>query len=218
MKALTDWPPAARRRITGVFTDIDITPDALDTLAALKAAGFTIVTVTGPQCDGESLSPALGRSTPSWQKKWDVLLRFSAKIRHSPCIFCLVCYQNHIFTVLPLAAPMQRDSSAQQPEYCRAVPGATLAQDSPEAPDQHRYRSQPICALSGVQIADVAHSPSQQRAVHHGRFDPHKRLAERSRRARWRALGCQNPAGPRLGAGYGLMGICRRIDRRPIDV
>ena len=51
-----------------MFTDGEITPDALDAFAALKAAGFTIATVTGPQCDGESPSPAPGRSTPSWQK------------------------------------------------------------------------------------------------------------------------------------------------------
>ena len=55
MQTITDWPLAARRRITGLFTDIDdtlttdgaITPDALAALAALKAAGLTVIAITG---------------------------------------------------------------------------------------------------------------------------------------------------------------------------
>ena len=55
MQTITDWPLAARRRITGVFTDIDdtltikgvITPDALAALAALKAAGLAVIAITG---------------------------------------------------------------------------------------------------------------------------------------------------------------------------
>ncbi|MDB5744959.1 MAG: family phosphatase [Polaromonas sp.] len=55
MHPLTAWPPDARRRITGVFTDIDdtlttegaITPEALAALAALKAAGLRLIAITG---------------------------------------------------------------------------------------------------------------------------------------------------------------------------
>ncbi len=55
MKPLTDWPIAHRRQITGVFTDIDdtlttnsaITPDALQALHDLKAAGFAVIAITG---------------------------------------------------------------------------------------------------------------------------------------------------------------------------
>jgi len=55
VKALADWPLEERRRIIGVFTDIDdtlttdgaITPDALDALARLKAAGRHVVPITG---------------------------------------------------------------------------------------------------------------------------------------------------------------------------
>ncbi|WP_431276896.1 HAD family hydrolase [Variovorax ureilyticus] len=55
MRPLADWPLQARQRLVGVFTDIDdtlttegaITPDALDAMAALKAAGLHVVAVTG---------------------------------------------------------------------------------------------------------------------------------------------------------------------------
>jgi HAD superfamily hydrolase (TIGR01484 family) len=55
MLPLSSWPADARRAITGVFTDIDdtlttdgaITPDALHALAQLKAAGMTVIAITG---------------------------------------------------------------------------------------------------------------------------------------------------------------------------
>ena len=55
MKALADWPVEQRRNIIGVFTDIDdtltthgsITPDALQALADLKAAGLHVIPITG---------------------------------------------------------------------------------------------------------------------------------------------------------------------------
>ncbi|WP_313084432.1 HAD-IIB family hydrolase [Pulveribacter sp.] len=55
MLSLTQWPPEARSPIAGVFTDIDdtlttdgaITPDALQALADLKAAGLSVVAITG---------------------------------------------------------------------------------------------------------------------------------------------------------------------------
>lgn len=55
MQALNLWPLAARRDVVGVFTDIDdtlttegaITPDALQALADLKAAGLYVIPITG---------------------------------------------------------------------------------------------------------------------------------------------------------------------------
>ena len=55
MQALTLWPEAARRKVVGVFTDIDdtlttqgaITSDALQALADLKAAGLVVIPITG---------------------------------------------------------------------------------------------------------------------------------------------------------------------------
>lgn len=55
MLPLNQWPLADRRAITGVFTDIDdtltsegaITSDALQALHQLKAAGLTVIPITG---------------------------------------------------------------------------------------------------------------------------------------------------------------------------
>lgn len=55
MLPLSTWPLADRRNIIGVFTDIDdtlttqgvITPDALQALADLKAAGLHVIPITG---------------------------------------------------------------------------------------------------------------------------------------------------------------------------
>jgi HAD superfamily hydrolase (TIGR01484 family) len=55
MKSISEWPLEARRRIIGVFTDIDdtlttdgaITTAALQALHALKAAGLHVIAITG---------------------------------------------------------------------------------------------------------------------------------------------------------------------------
>lgn len=55
MLPLTDWPRSASRQLRGILTDIDdtltaagaITPDALQALADLKAAGLAVVAITG---------------------------------------------------------------------------------------------------------------------------------------------------------------------------
>ena len=55
MLSLSDWPLLDRRRLIGIFTDIDdtlttqgaITQDALQALGALKAAGLHVIPITG---------------------------------------------------------------------------------------------------------------------------------------------------------------------------
>jgi len=55
MKPLSSWPIFERQKIVGVFTDIDdtlttegaITPDALQALHQLKAAGLMVIPITG---------------------------------------------------------------------------------------------------------------------------------------------------------------------------
>jgi HAD superfamily hydrolase (TIGR01484 family) len=59
MKPLINWPLEERRKLVGVFTDIDdtlttdgaITPDALQALADLKAAGLHVIPITGRPID-----------------------------------------------------------------------------------------------------------------------------------------------------------------------
>ncbi|MFM7331144.1 MAG: HAD-IIB family hydrolase [Brachymonas sp.] len=55
MKPLNEWPLERRQQVIGVFTDIDdtlttegaITPDALQALHELKAAGYALIAITG---------------------------------------------------------------------------------------------------------------------------------------------------------------------------
>jgi hydroxymethylpyrimidine pyrophosphatase-like HAD family hydrolase len=55
MKPLAHWPQQERRQLVGVFTDIDdtlttagaITPDALQALGQLRAAGLLVIPITG---------------------------------------------------------------------------------------------------------------------------------------------------------------------------
>jgi len=55
MKPLGDWPLEERRQLTGIFTDIDdtltthgaVTPEAMQALRDLKAAGLVVIPITG---------------------------------------------------------------------------------------------------------------------------------------------------------------------------
>ena len=84
MRPLSEWSPADWGQITGVFTDIDdtlttdgaITPDALQALAALKAAGLHVIPITGRPIGWSEpfarvtrpLAWRPGRWMPSWRK------------------------------------------------------------------------------------------------------------------------------------------------------
>lgn len=76
MLPLSSWPLAQRQRIIGVFTDIDdtltthqaITPDAVQALADLKAAGLAVIPITGRPigwCEPHALGDA-ARGLPPW--------------------------------------------------------------------------------------------------------------------------------------------------------
>jgi len=76
MLPLSSWPLAQRRQIIGVFTDIDdtltthqaITPDALQALADIKAAGLAVIPITGRPvgwCAPHALGDA-ARGLPKW--------------------------------------------------------------------------------------------------------------------------------------------------------
>ncbi len=83
MQPLHDWSPG---RLVGVFTDIDdtlttggtITPDALQALADLKAAGLQVVPITGRP---------VGWSEPfvqSWPLDAIVAENGAVGLRHTP--------------------------------------------------------------------------------------------------------------------------------------
>ena len=127
LRRLSEWPLAARRRVTGVFTDIDdtlttngaITPQALYALGQLKAAGFPVVAITGRP---------VGWSLP-FAASWPV--------------DCIVAENGSVALVRQGAGVTRRylqDAATRQRNHARMlavaqrvlreVPGAQLAQDS----------------------------------------------------------------------------------------
>jgi len=137
MQALNQWPLEARRRVTGVLTDIDdtlttagaITPDALAALGSLKAAGLCVIAVTG--------RPA-GWSEP-FALKWpvDAIVAENGGVAFFEDKTALLrpaggrsvlskLYQQDESTRLANQRRMQRVAR----RVLREVPGATLARDS----------------------------------------------------------------------------------------
>ncbi|MHB1200148.1 MAG: HAD-IIB family hydrolase [Polaromonas sp.] len=138
MLKLSDWPMAARRRISGVFTDIDdtlttggaITPDALQALADLKAAGLHVIAITGRPVGwseafalrwpldalvAENGAAALFIDKKGLQPNQDGRKQLSK------------LYQQDAATRRAHHARMQQIAA----RVLREVPGAVLAQDSP---------------------------------------------------------------------------------------
>ena len=138
MLKLSAWPIAARRRISGVFTDIDdtlttdgaITPDALQALAALKAAGLHVIAITGRP---------VGWSEPfalSWPVDAIVAENGAAAL-----FLRKKGLQTNQDGSKQLSKLYQQDAATRHANYARMqqiaarvlreVPGAVLAQDSP---------------------------------------------------------------------------------------
>ncbi len=126
MLPLTHWPAEQRRRITGVLTDIDdtlttegaITPDALQALAELRAAGLHVMPITGRP---------VGWSVP-FAQSWPV----DAIVAENGAVALVKGGTRKIY---------QQDATTRDSNYARLrqvaqrvqreVPGSTLAQDSP---------------------------------------------------------------------------------------
>ena len=138
MHPLHDWPLAARRRITGVFTDIDdtlttegaITPDALAALAALKTAGLDLIAITGRP---------VGWSEP-FARVWPV----DAIVAENGAVALLsgqTGLQPFPGVRGQLSKIYQQDEATRQTNHARMqqvaarvvrdVPGAVISQDSP---------------------------------------------------------------------------------------
>lgn len=124
MRPLHEWPVDARRRIRGVFTDIDdtltrdgqIEPVALGALSSLQAAGVPVIAITGRP---------LGWSEP-FARRWPV---------------AAIVPENGAMAVLPDGSRRYAQPQAERARNAgrlrevaarllREVPGATLARDS----------------------------------------------------------------------------------------
>ena len=165
MRILTDWSLSARRRVTGVFTDIDdtlttggaITPDALAALAALKAAGLTVIAITGRP---------VGWSLPfasAWPldaivaENGAVLLHFQHQIgvpsrRSLPSVLLKTYFED----------PATRRASAARLAHAaarvlREVPYARLAQDSSGRETDIAIDHSELAFLSPAQVDAVVH-------------------------------------------------------------
>ena len=129
MKPLTFWPISARAKIVGVFTDIDdtlttegaITPDALQALHDLKAAGLMVIPITGRP---------VGWSIP-FASTWPV----NALVAENGAVALLPeatqnqvrkIYQQNLATRTQNFQEMQRIAK----RVLQEIPGAFMAQDS----------------------------------------------------------------------------------------
>jgi HAD superfamily hydrolase (TIGR01484 family) len=127
MEPLARWPVADRRRVAGVFTDIDdtlttqgaITPDALDALARLNAAGLHVIAITGRP---------VGWSEP-FAREWPV----DAIVAENGAV-ALVRERAGLRKLYQQDEATRRANFARMQQVARRivaeVPGATLARDS----------------------------------------------------------------------------------------
>jgi len=137
LQPLSAWPLAKRRNLIGVFTDIDdtltthgaITPDALQALAELKAAGLHVIAITGRPigwCQPFARGDAVGQAPP-WPVDAIVAENGAVAYAWSQPHQLAKIYQQ------PAAARALNFARMQQiaAEVLRRVPGAVLSQDSP---------------------------------------------------------------------------------------
>ena len=203
MRNLADWPLADRRQLIGVFTDIDdtlttqgaITPEALQSLHALKAAGLHVIPITGRPL-GWSEPFARGdvqRGIAPWPVDAIVAETGSAAV---------TLYKNSLqppsLLGLPLSKLYQQDATTRAANYTRMqavaqqvlreVPGAQLAQDSPGretdiAIDHSEFSHlTPEQIAQAVQIIQRAGMTATVSSIHiNGWFGAHNKLVG----ARW---------------------------------
>ena len=129
MKLLSSWPQSARAKIVGVFTDIDdtlttegsITPDALQALQALKAAGLMVIPITGRP---------VGWSIP-FASTWPV----NAMVAENGAVALLHNVSKNQVDKIYQQDPATRIHNFQQMQriaqkVLKEIPGTVLAQDS----------------------------------------------------------------------------------------
>ena len=200
MLPLDLWPPAARRDVVGVFTDIDdtlttegaITPDARQALADLKASGLHVIPITGrPVGWSEPFAAAWPVDSIVAENGAVALLRASRNFApnglQSPCDKreqLLKLYQQDAATRASNFARMQQVLA----EIEAAVPGARRATDSPGretdiAIDHSEFTHLPQAAIDqAVALMHAAGMNATVSSIHiNGWFGAHNKLEG----ARW---------------------------------
>lgn len=195
MKALKTWPTQDRQLITGVFTDIDdtlttdgaITPDALQALGDLKAAGLHVIPITGRP---------VGWSEP-FALRWPV----DAIVAENGAVALLanqIVLQPASGGRAQLSKLYQQDAPTRLANYARmqqvarrvmqAVPGAVLSEDSPGretdiAIDHSEFVHLPPAQIAqAVQIMQSEGMNATVSSIHiNGWFGAHNKLEG----ARW---------------------------------
>ena len=203
MLSLESWPLADRRRITGVFADIDdtltthgaITPDALDALGALKAAGLHVIPITGRSV-GWSVPFAQGDAALGLAP-WPVdvivaengavaLFRDENDLQPASHIHSqlLKIYQQDAATRATNFARMQQVAQ----RVLREVPGAQVSQDSAGRETDIAFDHSEFTHLSAEKIAQAVHIMQAEgmtatvSSIHiNGWYGAHNKLAG----ARW---------------------------------
>ena len=170
MLPLSDWPLLDRRRLIGIFTDIDdtlttqgtITQDALQALGALKAAGLHVIPITGRPIGW--CEPFVQGNLEAGVTPWPVdaivaengSTAFSlSKISPQPMSDMREqlskLYQQDASTRIANFSRMQEVAM----RVLREVPGARLSQDSPGRETDMAIDHSEFASLSADDIARV---------------------------------------------------------------
>lgn len=142
LRPLSEWPAPAPGQLLGVLTDIDdtlttdgaITPDALQALGALQAAGLQVIAITGRP---------VGWSEPfaqAWPVDAIVAENGAVALRRSAAISSQNSLQRNTGERLKLSKTYQQDATTRAANFRamqqvlaqieRGVPGAVRATDS----------------------------------------------------------------------------------------
>ncbi|MDP2449968.1 MAG: HAD family hydrolase [Polaromonas sp.] len=195
MKALKTWPAQDRQHITGVFTDIDdtlttegaITPDALQALGDLKAAGLHVIPITGRPV-GWSEPFALAWPVDAIVAENGAVALLASQIGLQP----LTGGREQLSKLYQQDAPTRLANYARMQQVARRVmqdvPGAVLSEDSPGretdiAIDHSEFVHLPPAQIAqAVQIMQSEGMNATVSSIHiNGWFGAHNKLEG----ARW---------------------------------
>ncbi len=195
MQELSTWPAAERRAITGVFTDIDdtlttdgtITPDALQALGDLKAAGLHVIPITGRPV-GWSEPFALRWPVDAIVAENGAVALLASEIGRQP----MTGGHQQLSKLYQQDAPTRLTNYARMQQVARRVmqnvPGAVLSEDSPGretdiAIDHSEFVHLPPAQIAqAVQIMQSEGMNATVSSIHiNGWFGAHNKLEG----ARW---------------------------------